>query len=769
MRLYNGNLFLGVPDLVGYGVSEAYVCKAVRQHRAGAASWVNVPDPLDKRRVLIAYDSIPPATRAKLPTKAEILAMLRDEQVQLRATELVVAGSALVSLHAKAVQTTDYNFFFSKAGLTATPDASVEVKASQLTQAAGWLRLLAGLTERHQLRALGFERKEEVREAVLTEVLPLNLYGLRVSNVRVLQQKELAFAKALVLGSSGEKNLSVHELKQEAHQRALLTLVPKRYGVANAQKIGKIQGENGAKVALGARIDGGEWHANNIIYLFMNPGSGAKFDLKEVYRRYCRRAEAAEKEPMSFSGMKNFLKRPEVRLVTAWERDGYAAFDKFLPHQLRERPSYSLSKGGYDGFSVDFYTSITKPDGQKATIMLTVVAVFDFHSEAITGYSVGLVENGKLVRDMYRNHLRQTGGKSYIEIESDRFSGNLADDTQQMFSRACQHVTRPVPQDTRGKAANPKARLAERLLAEVNRLTQNIKGWKGTNITSIDPNRKPNPDYAGEEVQATLATGIRQINELIAVYNHQPVEKWNGQTRWERLKADFNPEAPELDALTQATLLSQHTVVKVLNAKVSITVAKKVYDYEFPQYVRYTHLMGKGMKVRVYYDETDMSEVSVFGFTDAKDPGTDMFLLTLKRGQRVQMAKAEQVPGDLVLLGKKEKQRADMRDEFDRKQLELEAAMHGVDAPGSMPLKALKAMIVGLRLSSGVVEDFGTRFSEVLSSPDAVAQLAHYDDNLLRNEGHRVPVTTANMPKKQGLTARERLKLYGQQGHDFSQ
>jgi hypothetical protein len=764
MRLAGATLYVEFSDLLTWGLTENTIFSGCQRHRAGAASWAHIPDPFDKRRVLISYDTIPAATRAKLPTKAELLAYLKDEQTQLRVTELAVAGSALLALQAKTVQPTDYNFFFTRAGLTATPDASVEVKAAQLTQAAGWLRLLAGLTERHQLRALGFERKEEVREAVLNEVIPLNLYGLRVNNVRVLQQKELAFTKALVLGSAGEKNLTVHELKQEAHQRALLTLVPKRAGIRNAQKVGKVKDENGAKVPLSDRVDGGEWHANTMMHLFMNPGSGAKFDLKEVHRRYSRLCAERGEKPAGLSTMRRFLKLDEVRVHTAWERDGHAALDRFLPHQQRERPSYSLSKGGYDGFSVDFYTTVG-----KATVMLTVVAVFDYHSEAITGYSVGLVENGKLVRDMYRNHLRQMGGKSYLEIESDRFSGNLADDTQQMFTRACKHVTRPVPNDPRGKAPNPKARLVERLLAEVNRLTQNVKGWKGTNITSIDPQRKPNPDYAGEETQATLATGIRQINELIAVYNHQKVEKWNGQTRWQRLMADLNPEAPELDALTQATLLSQHTVVTVKNAKVSITVAKKEYDYDFPQFVRYTHLMGKGMKVRVYYDETDMSEVSVFGFTNAKDTDTDMFLLTLKRGQRVQMAKAEQVHGDLVLLGKKELERANMRDEFDRKQLELEAVMYGLEVPAGISLKALKAMVYGARMTSTVVEDFGTRFGDVLSSPDAVAQLAHYDDNLLREEGHRVPVTTANVPKKQGLTARERIKLYGQQGHDFSQ
>ncbi len=681
-----------------------------------------------------------------------------------------MAGAGLTILHEKSVNALDYNFFFTQAGLTNTPDASVEVKAAELTQAAGWLRLLARIETKQQLRTLGFAKKDELRAAVLAEVEPRKLYGLRVGNGRVLQQKELAFAKALEVLANEVAGATQHQLQVLANRRALLTLVPKRTGLTNAQKIGKKQSENAGNVMLGARVDGAEWHANTIIYLFMNPGSGNKFDLKEVYRRYCRRCVDEEREPVSLSGMKAFLKRDEVRLHTAWERDGHAALDKYLPHQRRERPTYSLSKGGYDGFSVDFYTNVGAGK-TKATVMLTVVAVFDYHSEAITGYAVGLVENGLLVRDMYRNHLRQLGGKSYIEIESDRFSGNVAADTKQLFARACQYVTQPVPNDPRGKAPNPKARFAERLLQEVNRLTQSIPNWKGTNITSIDPQRKPNPDYASNPVVSeTLEQGVQQINKLIALYNCQPLEKWNGQSRWERLQADLNPEAPHLDALSQATLLSQHTVTTVRHALVSITVAKKVYEYEFPTFNRYTHLMGKGLKVRVYYDETDMREVTIFGFTDAKDTGTDMYLTTLKQGQRVQMAKAEQTHGDLVLLGQKEQQRDELRAGIDRKQLEMQAAMLGLDVPAGIAVPALRAMVRGAELTTTVVEGFDTRYGYVLQSPAATQQLDYYDDALLREQGMRVPVPVvpAAPEKNAGQLARERMKAYREQGYDFS-
>jgi hypothetical protein len=769
MRFQGNKLALSVPELdKTYGVPEGTINQGMSRHRnAGSPSWKHFEDEFDKRVKWVYYDHIPSSTIRKygIPSKGELVAKYKEEQTQLHAATLAVAGSALVGLHSRTVVATDYNFFFTRAGLTATPDATVEVKAMQLTQAAGWLRLLAGIEGKHQLRGLGFGRKEELREAVLNEVAPLNLYGLRVGNVRVLQAKELAFTKALQLGADGEVGLSVQELKQQAAQRALLTLVPNRYGKQNARKIGKQQGENGALIPIGARIDGSEWHANTVMNLFMNPGKGAKFDLKEVHRRYLRACAAADKEPVvKLSGMKGFLKDDAVRAHTAWERDGHSALEQFISHQKRERPTYSLSKGGYDGFQMDFYTQVG-----AAKAMLTVVAVFDYHSEAITGYSVGLVENGLLVRNMYRNHLKQLGGRSFIEIESDRFSGNLAKDTVTMFERACQYVTRPVPNDPRKKGTNPKARLAERLLAEVNRLAQSMPDWKGTNVTSIDDQRKPNPDYANAPMtNSTLEIGIKRVNELIAAYNHSEVEKWNGQTRWQRLEADLHPEAPVLDALDQATLLSQHTVTTVRHAAISITVGKKGYDYEFPQYVRHTQHMGKGLKVRVYFDETDLSSVNVFGFSDAKDPATDVYLTTLKRTQRVQMAKAEQTPTDLVLLAEKEAQRNAMRAEFDRKQLEVQAANYGLAVPAGIGLKELRALVKGAELTSTLVEDFSTRHAQALGSPAAVAQLDYYADTLLRDEGMRVPVEAKPTAKKPGLSYRDRMNAYRDSGHDFS-
>jgi len=94
MRLIGKKLYVDFDDLTGYGLSENTLwsgCK--RFNAAGSNSWANIKDPLDGRRVLIDFESIPPASVRKysLPTRAELLGQLKATQAQIKADELAVA------------------------------------------------------------------------------------------------------------------------------------------------------------------------------------------------------------------------------------------------------------------------------------------------------------------------------------------------------------------------------------------------------------------------------------------------------------------------------------------------------------------------------------------------------------------------------------------------------------------------------------------------------------------------------------------------------
>lgn len=623
-------------------------------------------------------------------------------------------ADSLILLHeSQFISIEDFEYFRTYHKLNAK-------KSNDLMAGAGWLKLLNAYQTKSETTQIGFESKLILRESVLQIVSKKELYGFKVSNLRVLQNKELDWRKA-----------AANSVKE-----ALNSLVPGWFGNANAQRLGKPSGSNDVLLPSG-RINLKEWHANTLVMLYMNPGVANKLDFEEIHRRYVKKCAAEDKTPLSLSSVKSFLTSNEVRQFTVWERDGFAQLDKMLPHLKGKRPEYSLSKGGYDGLQVDFYTDV---DGKR--MMLTVVAVFDYASEAITGFDVGEVENGLMVRNMYRNHLKNTGGKTYLELESDRFSGNLASETSRLFKSTCNTLTQPAPNDPHGKASNPKARYVERLVQELNRLAQNVPGWKGTNITSIDRSRKPNPDYMSGSAVSSYAEGVKQVINLVNIYNNVSQEKFEGRSRIEQFKQCLNPKAPVVSPEMQALLLNQHTITAIRNSVVKITVNKRDYEYEFYEYTQLLHLLNKKHQVRVYYDETDMSTVDVFGFDEAKNLDQDRYLATLGRLKRVQRSKHEQTPDDLKQLGKMQHQRSTLLKQIDRKTLEMEAAYYGLELPQGISLKEMKMLVLAERAKQAgvLLEPLETRFAEELATEPAQQYTSYYEDRLLREKGHQVPV-----------------------------
>jgi Mu transposase, C-terminal len=63
----------------------------------------------------------------------------------------------------------------------------------------------------------------------------------------------------------------------------------------------------------------------------------------------------------------------------------------------------------------------------------------------------------------------------------------------------------------------------------------------------------------------------------------------------------------------------------VRSGLVAFEVNRKEYEYAFAEYYQHVHLMMKGYKVKVYYDETDMSSVDIFG-------ENDQYIATLRSG-----------------------------------------------------------------------------------------------------------------------------------------
>ena len=722
MLIEGKKVWLFVAELNAAGVSTEYIYKKKSEsEKFSRPTWKGRKMP---GGLVIDYDSLPETTKAKLPSRADLIKQHQADNTENKIDRIQEACETLKTLHEQNSFINDYTFFLKR--------TSSQHKAEDLKQAAGWLRLLNRYRTPKETRTINFKTKVELRTAVVEQLLAdfkerhAHLYGFKITNVAVLQRKELEWASAF--GTALESNSNEPKIQAErlANEAALNTLVHANVGNSNRRVLGKLNENESERILLpSGKIDFSEWNARTLVYLFQNPGKANKYDFENIERRYKLECGKCNRQPaVEISAIKEFLTCNEVKQFCVRERHGWAELDKTLPHVYRKRPQFSLSKGGYDGFQVDFTSRI-----EKKQYMLTVVAVFDYMSEAVTGFDIGDVEDGLMVRNMYRNHLNLMGGRSFIEIESDRGSGNLAAETRAIFEKTCDYVTQPVPNDPQGKAPNPKARFVERLIQELNRLTQNFEGWKGTNITSIDKNRKPNPDYRSGNFVEGLSESVQQIIQLINIYNNDVYNRT--QSRIAECMENINPKAPTIPQEVSSMLLNQNTITTVRNSKILIEVNRRPYEYTFPEADKFAHMMLKGYKVKVYYDETDMSTVDVFGVND-------QYIGRLGKLHRISGAKAEQTHDDLAGLGEMVSNRKAAIERIEgvsRKMLEVEAAELGIDI-SNMSIEDAQEMIAGMKHITPQ-----ELFAEALATPNAQLTKSYYEDRLLRANGAAVPVS----------------------------
>lgn len=725
------DILIGLKELQNFGVSYNYAKKKVSQNREGLKpTWKSMKKGHTR---LVSYDSLPGEQKNKLPAKAELIQLIeKEEALEAVGNRATLLSSIRVLIENRYRDILDYHILKEK-GIS-------DQKAMDLTIASGLLRFIQAYPTKTKTRELGIATNRELQQLVLEYLSDLKnelnreLYGFRVNNLRILQERVRKWKAAFSFAfeNSTEKTLQVKE--RQANKAAVLSLIPGHFGNDRARKVGKISTTNPVLIA-GGRIDLTEYHASKLLLLFMNPGSGQKFDFENIYLRYQQLCSEDGKQPVSMSSVKNFLKNQEVRKYTIWERDGWAQHDKQLPYVRGQRPEFALQKGGYDGFQVDFKTYVKS---EEKLFMLTVVFVADYYSEAITGFDIGLVENGRMVRNMYRNHLNTHGYQSYIEIESDRFSGNLSADTRSVFEKCCRYINQSTPNDPQGKAPNPKSRFVERLVAEVNRLAQNTRGWKGTNITSIDKQRKPNPDYA--EYVNSLEAGIQEIIQLINIYNNKELPKYNGLSRISKFRNNIHPAALTIPVLSAAQLLNQHTIATVRNEIVKIRLSGKVYEYDFPDAFEQTYRMAPGRKVRVYFDENDLEEVDVFGFSEPANPEADVYLATLEKLKRVRRDKDGQRASDLEEISHITKRRTVINQDVSRKLLEVQAAEFGLES-ADYPIEHLKKLVAGARYQHDqtIIRPADRVYHKELATQEAISSESYYQKRLITDLGLKVP------------------------------
>lgn len=695
-------------------------------------------NPENAQEYLYYYDKIAERSekaKAKLPEKELLIAEINALEALKEAEKCGVFTSFVYSKFCKYLKISDLYFFKQK--------KYSEAKSKALMNSMALLRFLADTKMPAALlkQVTGFETREKLFKSTIELFKNEEVEG-------VLIRKAIDFANLPASYDRLRKKVAAFEkyrLNKKVNECEFLCSYIDN---CNSQVIGRPTGSIDDDFIEGTKINLNDFHAATLIKLAMNPGKANKFDLVEIYERYKKKCKDTNTDAVSLSAVKLFLAKPEVVQYYTWERNGFTSLENLLPHVHRKRPDFALRKGGMDGFQVDFYTT----DKDKA-IMLTCVAVFDYCSEAITGYEIGLVENGLLVRNAYRNHLRLNGGRTFAQLDMDASMANTSEKTKELFSRVVSQVSISMSDDPTGKhRSNSKSRFTERLIQEVNRLTQNLAEWKGTNVTSIDVNRKPNADYA-KVYKQTIDEGIGQIVSLINVYNNKPLEKYAGKSRMQIFEQKIDPKADEIDFATMSQLFNWSTTVAVRGDVITVILNKTKHEYFVPDRTVWASKMDSGNRVKVYYDEADMSEVHVFGWelNNEGDP-QECFLGSLKLGQRAFGDAASQTSEDMALIQEQTAKRKAQIAKIQRKQLEVEAYSYGINPAEYPALKDLEMVVKGAR-DRNPEETLEERYAEALATPQAMKMERFYIEHF-ENKGVRVNNTESTHQDKDLIKAK---------------
>jgi hypothetical protein len=585
--------------------AEGYLKKVCNYFREGKRkSYENIPDPLDTRKKLINYDTIPKSTIEKygIPSKEELI---RTISLHTLARE--------VQVHKK-----DLEYYMS--------NKSTLDLAHEYSRIAAWLRY--GAAMRHtEAVSKGFADKNHLYTTMIRlmaqEAETLGWKSWSVENIQVFKRRLKPFVQ--------------YEKGKGKIEEALDSLVYKRIGMVNAQKVNEYF-ENVVLWLYGNKNTGIKLLPDQVYILYEQVRNGQKMlvdtDTGEVLQAPLdKNGEPQTLPKVCIRTIQNFLNLPKIQLIATALRDGNKYLnDKFAPYIWRMKPKYSGSMTSSDGAVIPLRLIINNKLTWKRAL---AYMIFDVKSECIIGVSYGLEEDLKVMNEAFKNMLLWTDGYVPLENQLDNFGRGNKEKLQKIFK----YVSFCEPY-------NPQSKYAERLIGhfEGTQLRM-IKGWQGTNNQSKKQSGKKNPDI--EDIGYTLKEVIELHQNAIKNWN-MTVPKWckSGKTRLELWNENKNPEALQLQDRELARLAGKSKIGNIVRGFVKVEYGEVEYDYMVENYAELTSELSNGWSVRVVFLPHKMDRVWLYNYKDKNDPQEDTYLCECKKIVKTQAAKAERTEAD---------------------------------------------------------------------------------------------------------------------------
>jgi hypothetical protein len=540
--------------MVAAGISEATIKDAKLNSRQ---SWTFIDDPADKRRVLIEFDSL------KDRYKQAITDKFGDPHAYIR-------QSALKQLIQKDAVALNFYRQHKLADGRSLPDQAI----LDYTKAAQWLNMLSLFSSslvaaKRTLKGLGMASRRDFYDACVAIIkaegvdLPAN-YSRLMEKLRTYEQHGYA------------------------------TLISKKYGNANSQKI---------------TAEAGEW----LCAFYGNPFP--KATIEQTWMKYNATATINGWEALEHHNtVYQYLYRPEVERKWYGLREGWNKFkEKYGIQAKNERASRRDSLWFADGTGLNFYSK--EADRQKMEKMQRVYWVNDDHSEVILGWDIAPSENEKSVYRAFKAAVNFSGHKPY-EVRYDQSSANIK--IGPFIENIAAKLHFPC------EAYNGKSKSIEPITLRFQ--AQIMKHW----FFFSGQNRGSRADRSVANMEAILEvrkllpdfeTMCKVFAECVKEWNNAPHPKIAGKSRLEVYLSSQNDEATPFTAFDAVEAFWNTTRLPITYnaAGILLTLGKakhlyEVYgdDGEIDLDFRKKYI---GAKFIVRYDPDDMSQAWLYDRT----------------------------------------------------------------------------------------------------------------------------------------------------------
>lgn len=599
MIILSNILYLSFPDLLRFGVSENYLWKAVSKSRtAGGKSWISVPDPNDKRSVLIEYDSIPTQTivKYKIPAKADYIKQIEAEIQQKQQLESKLAKANLQQY----IQINDKEL----SDLYDVPKLD-KGKAYDIAKACAICSFYNNLPARKEdLLKYGFETKAQILES-LFEIVKKDDLSVFPAGFERFQRKFTDYKK-----------------------QGIQAFITKKIGNTNRLKL-----ENEEQKAF-------------LRQLYGRPNNYSPVKVTDDYNEAVKQINAAWKDTtkhwktLSLSTVKAYLSQPEVQKQCKAMRNGMRDWRNDYDVVIhRDRPSRPNLLWVEDGTPFELYYQREVITGTKRTVnywcRMVVSFVIDAFNDLIVGFSIDDEENADMKYQAWKMAATHTGYLPY-EVKADHFAKKRL---MQLYEGMSKHVRLSSVGNARDKVIEPMfAKFTEAVLKQ-------YSNWSGCNITSRKQSSHPNREYLMQikETFPDKAGVIQQIIESINTWNNRPLKKLDGKSllqQWSAAnKHDQNrlltPENRiEIFGVASVATLTNKGLMPVINGNKYVF---QLWDHNFQD--------RTGDTFQIKYDPDNLSLIAA---TDSKG---DTYYVPLENKEK--MAFSDYAEGDRTSLNRK--------------------------------------------------------------------------------------------------------------------